>query len=150
MKEQHQKWAAVFLRFGFGILLIFSSYNKIIHPWDFSLDVENYRIVGEGLSRLAAVWLPYLELILAIFLITGIWIKAAVVINYLLMQLFFLLVLQAYIRRLDVNCGCFNPGGDATIGLIKIIENIIFLGLSVILLFIYFKNYQLKKINIRN
>lgn len=146
MKEQHLKWAAVFLRFGFGLLLIFSSYSKIIHPWEFSIDIENYRIVGEGISRLVAVWLPYLELILAILLITGIWINAAVVINYLLMQLFFLLVLQAYIRRLDINCGCFNPGGDATIGLLKIIENILFLGLSVVLLIIHFKHYQSKKI----
>jgi len=146
VKEQHLKWAAVFLRFGFGLLLIFSSYSKIIHPWEFSIDIENYRIVGEGISRLVAVWLPYLELILAILLITGIWINAAVVINYLLMQLFFLLVLQAYIRRLDINCGCFNPGGDATIGLLKIIENILFLGLSVVLLIIHFKHYQSKKI----
>jgi len=146
MKQKHQKWARIILRFGFGILLIFSSYAKIIHPWEFSFDVENYRVVGEGLSRLTAVWLPYLELILALFLISGLWIKAVVVINYLLMQAFFVLVLQAYIRGLDINCGCFNPGGESTIGIIKIMENIILLGLSVILLLLYFKNYQSKQL----
>ncbi len=137
MKVKYQKWIEILLRFGFGILLIFSSFHKIIHPWGFSFDVENYRIVGEGISRLVAVWLPYLELILALLLISGIWLNAAVIINVLLMGLFFLMVLQAYVRGLDISCGCFYPGGEDSIGPVKIIENVVFLGLSVILLLIY-------------
>ncbi|MFO7889662.1 MAG: MauE/DoxX family redox-associated membrane protein [bacterium] len=137
MKQQLKKWVALFLRLGFGVLLIFSSFHKIMHPWDFSFDVENYRIVGEAVSQLAAVWLPYFELLLALFLISGIWLQAAVIMNFLLMQLFFILILQAFIRGLDINCGCFYSGEGSPIGPVKIIENIVFLGFSLMLLVIH-------------
>ncbi|MEJ2628071.1 MAG: MauE/DoxX family redox-associated membrane protein [bacterium] len=141
-----KKWMAIILRFGFGILFLYSSYHKILHPWEFSFDVENYRIVGEGLSRLIAVWIPYLELIVALLLISGIWLKEAILMNYLLMQLFFILVIQAYIRGLDINCGCFHTGGEGTIGPVKIIENLIFLGLSVVLLLLHENFLSTRKI----
>lgn len=141
MKQEPKKWIIFFLRFGFGILLMYSSIHKILQPWAFSFDVENYRILGEALSRLVAIWFPYVELIVALFLISGIWLRTAVITNFLIMSLFFILIMQAYIRGLDINCGCFHPGEGGSIGPLKIIENLIFLGLSVTLLTVYEKFY---------
>lgn len=131
---KYTKWGIILLRFGFGIILIASSYHKILSPVEFSFSVENYRIIGGGLSQAAAVWLPWLELITGLFLIFGIWLDAAVIINCLLMILFFILVLQAYIRGLDINCGCFHTEEEKTIRLLKIIENSLFMGFSILLL----------------
>ena len=124
------KWQNVvyfLLRFGFGILLIYSSIHKIKLPFEFAETIENYRILGEGLSRWAAIWIPYLEALTGLLLILGIWIDGAVFINALLMLVFLILVSQAYFRNLDIQCGCFAFDENSKIKLIKLFENLFFL-----------------------
>jgi len=115
------------LRFGFGSLLIYASVNKIINPIAFAYDIENYRIAGSFLSRLAAVWLPYVEMSVGLMMITGIWLETALYMNMFLMWVFLIMVLQAYIRGLDIVCGCFS--NESKVDAVKILENI-FLALS--------------------
>ncbi|MBN2031126.1 DoxX family membrane protein [bacterium] len=115
------------LRFGFGILLIFSSWHKIRSPFEFAEAIENYRILGEGLSRWVAVWVPYLEILTGFLLILGIWIDAAVLINALFMLVFLILVGQAYFRNLDIQCGCYAFDEDSRIRLTKLLENLFLL-----------------------
>jgi putative oxidoreductase len=128
-----RKTALWFLRLGFAILLGWASVDKILHPYPFAQDVLNYRIVNEGLSYITAVWLPYLELFTAICLLTGLWLEAAAIINMILMWTFFLLILQAFFRRLDIHCGCFTVKGESVIGPLKIAENTVFAVLGLVL-----------------
>ena len=124
------KWQNVvyyLLRFGFGILLIYSSLHKIRFPFEFAEAIENYRILGEGLSRWAAIWIPYLEVLTGLLLILGIWIDSAVIVNASLMLIFLILVSQAYFRNLDIQCGCFAFDEASKIKLIKLFENLFFL-----------------------
>ncbi len=111
------------LRLGFGALMIIASLDKIANPFAFAEAVENYRIIGQDLSHWTAVWLPFLELMTGLLLISGIWLKAAVGINALLMSAFFIFVFQAWARGLDIHCGCFDLGGEGKIGVLKILEN---------------------------
>ena len=128
MKLSWRQGLILILRIGFGVLLIYASVDKIRHPFEFSEVVENYRVLGPDLSRWVAVFIPYLEALTGLLLITGIWLDAAVSINGLLMVGFLFLVLQAFLRGLDINCGCFTVQGEAPIGIIKIMENIMFAG----------------------
>jgi putative oxidoreductase len=130
------KWIFELLRFGLGGLLIFASLGKISHPYEFAVIIENYRVLGDGLSRWIAVWLPYLELGVGLLLVIGIWLDAASVINAGLLFIFLVLVTQAYIRHLDIDCGCFSIEHSEPIGLIKILENVGYFCGS--LLFVYF------------
>jgi putative oxidoreductase len=125
--------ASWILRLGFAFILAWASVDKILHPYDFSLDVLNYRVVNEGMSLLVAVWLPYLELFTAVCLLAGLWLEAAAVINAVLMWTFLGLILQAFFRRLDIHCGCFTVKGDTVIGPLKIAENTLFAALSLLL-----------------
>ena len=129
-----QKWLIRFLRIGFGVMLIVASMDKIQHPSEFAEVVENYRVLGEGLSRWVAVWLPYLEIITGLLLILGVWLDVTILLNGLLMCTFFIWVSQAYIRGLDIQCGCFFVEGEATIGVSKILENTLFVGFAFLLL----------------
>jgi putative oxidoreductase len=128
-----RKTAHWILRLGFAVLLGWASVDKILHPYPFARDVLNYRVVNEGLSYLTAVWLPYLELFTAVCLLTGFWLEAAVVLNAILMWTFLGLVLQAFLRRLDIHCGCFTVKGDSVIGPLKIAENTVFALLGLVL-----------------
>jgi uncharacterized membrane protein YphA (DoxX/SURF4 family) len=126
MNPKLNKWIYLILRIGFGVILIWASVDKILHPVDFASSVTNYRVLGDGLSRWVAVWIPYLEALTGLLLILGIWSDATVMINGILMAVFLILVIQAYIRGLDINCGCFAVKGEAPIGLLKITENVVF------------------------
>ena len=53
---------------------------------------------------------------------------------------FLILVGQAYARGLDIRCGCYFFEGEASLGLRKIIENIILTGMSVILMLFIIKS----------
>jgi uncharacterized membrane protein YphA (DoxX/SURF4 family) len=134
MTSGWQKWLIMMLRLGFGLLLIVASIDKIRHPYPFADVVENYHVLGEGLSRWAAVWVPYLEAIVGVLLILGVWLDEAVLMSFFLMGVFFSMVTQAYLRGLDIRCGCFFVEGDSTIGLMKVGENLLFVCFSVLLL----------------
>jgi putative oxidoreductase len=125
--------ASWILRLGFAVILAWASADKILHPYDFGLDVLNYRVVNEGISFLVAIWLPYIELFTAVCLAVGLWLEAAAVINAVLMWAFLGLILQAFFRRLDIHCGCFTVRGESVIGPVKIGENALFAALSLLL-----------------
>lgn len=126
----------ILLRIGFALLLGYASIDKILHPYDFAQAVTNYRVIGESLSYVVAITLPYVELFTGLCLITGFWLEAAIWMNCLLMGMFLIMVLQAFFRGLDIHCGCFTVKGDSPIGPAKIVENIGFALLSVILLYL--------------
>jgi putative oxidoreductase len=129
------EWA---LRLFFAVILAWASVDKLLHPYLFSLDVQNYRVAGEGLSNLAAVWVPMLELLLACCLAAGLWLDAAAILNACLMTGFLGLVLQAFFRRLDIHCGCFTVRGESVIGPLKIAENTVFAALAAALVWLVF------------
>ncbi len=140
MNIEWSKWIFRLLRFGFGGLLIFASLNKIPHPYEFAAIIENYRVLGMGLSRWVAVWSPYLELCIGLLLIAGIWLDAASVVNAGLMSVFLVFVIQAFIRHLDIQCGCFTVESEGPIGFVKILENVgYFLGSILLVYFVYRK-----------
>ena len=132
------KWIVRVLRIGFGCLLIFASIDKIRHPHDFAQMVENYRVIGEGLSTWVAVFIPYLEVVVGLFLIVGIWIDAASMINMILMMVFLILVTQAYARGLDISCGCYSVEEGHIIGPFKVLTNLFYGVLSLILVLLVF------------
>ena len=134
MSGKLKKWIILFLRFGFGLLLIFASIDKILHPVEFAQAVENYRVISIDLSRWAAVWIPHLEVVVGVLLITGIWLDSATLINSILMGIFLILVGQAWLRGLDINCGCFQIDEPSSIDFWKILQNVGFLVGSIVLL----------------
>jgi len=122
MNSKADKYIYQILRLGFGFLLLGSSIHKLIDPFTFSLAVKNYAIIGIDLSRWVAVMLPILEAFVGLLLITGVWLKSAGLITHVLMWFFFLSVIQAWHRHLDISCGCFdNTAGR--ISTLKLIEN---------------------------
>ncbi len=134
MKFQWKKWVVLFLRLGFGVMLIAASVDKMRHPFLFAEAVENYLVFGEGFSYWVAAWVPTLEIVTGLILILGVWFETAVWINAILMLVFLGLVTQAFARGLDIRCGCFFVEGEETIGLLKILENTLFAALGIFLI----------------
>ena len=105
-------WLTWITRLFLSGIFIYASVDKILHPADFAGAVYNYQILPDGLINLTALMLPWLELLLGICLLTGVWLPGAVLWSNGLLWTFFLALLFNHYRGLDVHCGCFPTRPD--------------------------------------
>ncbi len=124
------RWLLPLLRYLLAALLIVAALSKLHYPLIFARDVQNFQVVGPLLSRWIALWLPVLEVLLALLLIRGRWIETGLAMVAGLMLIFFLAVLQAFARGIDLNCGCFGGLAEQRIGWGKLLENLFLLIVS--------------------
>lgn len=127
-----------------GIIFLAASLGKIADPAGFAEIIKNYQILPEFIINETAVILPFLELILAIMLISGAFLKGSTLISFLILISFTASLIFNMARGLDVNCGCFTTSVDTLIKpnyIYYIIRDLIFIFISGFL----FKEMFLKK-----
>ena len=115
-----------------GILLggvfVYASLDKIANPGDFARIVYHYRLIGPSqmigpwAANTLAVTLPWIELVVGLALISGLWRREAAVLAGALLIIFVGAVSAALIMGIDIeNCGCFSVGGEGRSAGIKLI-----------------------------
>jgi len=97
--------AQVFL----GILLVWAAVSKIANPTKFLGDILAYRLpFPRGWHSLVAAVLPWTELLCGLLLLAGSWLEAALGITMGLFGVFVVATGQAWMRGLQISCGCFD------------------------------------------
>ena len=96
-----------------GGLFIYASVYKIIDPASFADSIWRYQILPGELIPLAALVLPWVEIIAGVFLIAGLWLPGAIAVIDALLVTFFCALLFNVSRGLDISCGCFNSSPEA-------------------------------------
>lgn len=96
------------LRLGLAAVLAFAATAKLRDPAAFATDIENFQLLPAGPSALLAVYLPWLELLLAAGLLLPRWKSAAALLATLLFAVFTAALVLAWARGLDIRCGCFG------------------------------------------
>ena len=91
-----------------GGVFILASVDKIVHPLGFAKSISNYQVLPDHLINLAALILPWLELMLGTFLVFGVWLPGTIVLTDLLLVVFSTALLFNLARGLNVDCGCFS------------------------------------------
>jgi len=91
-----------------GGVFVYASLDKILHPSAFAEVVYNYQILPEGLVNLTAIVLPWIELLIGLSLILGVWLHGSILICNLLLLVFFSTLVFNMARGLDIDCGCFT------------------------------------------
>lgn len=99
---------ALIARLILGVVFIYASIDKILHPAAFAVAVYNYQILPDALINLTAIILPWLELLLGIFLVLGVCLPGVVFLSNMLLATFFGALVFNLARGLDINCGCFS------------------------------------------
>lgn len=96
------------LRFGLALLFLWAGAAKILSPVDFIQTIESYQLISYSFSVFFAYFIPILEILCGLsILFNKIDLGASMIL--LLMMLFFIAaMLQAWIRGLDITCGCFG------------------------------------------
>ena len=99
-----------YLRFIVGGYFIYASIDKIADPYAFARVIEAYEFSSSlGLSFLdtsLALILPWFEFILGLCLILGIVIDECLDLISALLIFFIIMLFQAYVKGLDISCGC--------------------------------------------
>ncbi|MBV6479815.1 MAG: hypothetical protein HGGPFJEG_02611 [Ignavibacteria bacterium] len=139
MKIIENKYFIIALRLIVGGLFIAASVSKIFNQEEFSRAIYNYKIpYFDSLINISAIIIPSLELVSGVFLIIGIFKRGSSVIISILLIMFIIFLSQAYIRGLDISCGCFSleSVGQKSDILQRIIEDILLL-IATVLIFKY-------------
>ncbi|MFC1527640.1 DoxX family protein [Candidatus Neomarinimicrobiota bacterium] len=116
-----------------GGILIYSSFEKFIDPSGFADAINNYHIIPFGLENSFAIILPWIELIIGICLILGVFIDGAAVIVIIIMVVFIIAITYAILSGYNIECGCGLKPGEM-VGIQKIIEDFTYLILALMIL----------------
>jgi uncharacterized membrane protein YphA (DoxX/SURF4 family) len=94
-----------------GGVFIWAGLLKIMDPLEFAQNIANYRVFSPALSLLAAIVLPWLEILCGVLVIFGIFRSASSLLLSGLLAAFLVLIMVTIFRGLDVDCGCFGSLG---------------------------------------
>ncbi|MBU4320052.1 MAG: MauE/DoxX family redox-associated membrane protein [Thermodesulfovibrionales bacterium] len=122
-----------------GVFLI-AGLAKISDPVRFLFTLREFQLVPGMIERFLAVYLPWLEFILGLFIILGLLHRTSSLILACLNTVFTLAILSVIIRGIEVDCGCFGLLADILklpdmADMKAVIRNIIFIGMCLYIFF---------------
>lgn len=106
-------WVLLLLRLGMGAVFLSAAIPKIAAPDLFALSIHNYQMLPPWGVNIMAVVLPWLELVVGVCLVVGLWRRACALIMTVLMVVFMIALASAAARGLSISCGCFEVGEHA-------------------------------------
>lgn len=111
-------------RIALGAIFLYAAYAKMKPPtgmpWSvgsirtalamFAMGVDSYQMLPPWAVNPVAQLLPPVELVLGLWLVSGIALRFSSLISALLIGAFIIAMFSAYRRGLTISCGCFGPG----------------------------------------
>ena len=119
-----------FFRWLLGALLLWAAVSKLANPVEFLGSLYAYQLpLPKLLLQLIAITLPWLELALGFLLLLDRWTESCLISTLLLFAIFILATGQAWLRGLNISCGCFNLaifGLDHSSPIVAFVESVAF------------------------
>jgi uncharacterized membrane protein YphA (DoxX/SURF4 family) len=99
------------LRIVLGAVFVYAAYTKLRYPWQlFAMSIDSYELLPLWAVTFLARTLPWAELAIGVLLVAGRWLRLSTTVTTLLLLVFFVLMIRAYAKGMEINCGCFGPG----------------------------------------
>jgi len=76
----------------------------------FAMQVDSFQLLSSSSADLVAHTLPFFELFLGLWVLSGIVLRLSSLVSTLLLGGFFATLIRTYLMGLEINCGCFGPG----------------------------------------
>jgi uncharacterized membrane protein YphA (DoxX/SURF4 family) len=93
-----------------GIFLA-AGYLKLREPWlQFAVSLNSLKILPDNLLEPVSRILPWCEVALGIWILSGIWLRWSAALASLMLAVFFSVLVRSYAMGLQVDCGCFGSG----------------------------------------
>jgi uncharacterized membrane protein YphA (DoxX/SURF4 family) len=128
MKNNPLPWRLVV-----GGVLVYAGFMKAIGPSaEFAAIISAYKLLPAALVTPFSIALPYIEMWVGLFVLTGFWTRQAAVAATVLFSVFFMALASTLIRGIDLaSCGCFGP--DAMSPRSTIVMDAALLALSILI-----------------
>jgi uncharacterized membrane protein YphA (DoxX/SURF4 family) len=127
------KYLLFLFRIIVGFIFIYAGTLKISDPAGFSDAINNYDLLPLSFVNFFAITLPWIEVVAGLFLFFGISVKENSLIISVMLVVFILAIIISLGRGLNIDCGCFGTTSGTKVGIIKLVENIILLCLTLLL-----------------
>jgi len=106
-------YAVLASRVVLGGVFVAAGAAKIPDPGGFAAAIRSYGLaLPEWFVSLSAHALPYLEVLVGLYLIAGLFTRLAAWAANAMMCVFIAAILQAALRGLEISCGCFGPSSE--------------------------------------
>ncbi len=94
-----------------GAIFVYAAYVKLRDPWQlFAMGIDSYGVLPLRMVETAAHVIPWLEMAVGVMLLSGVWLRLSGTLVSLMLLTFFALMVRAYAKGMQINCGCFGPG----------------------------------------
>jgi uncharacterized membrane protein YphA (DoxX/SURF4 family) len=105
--------AVLIVRVLLGALLLIAGALKVGHPSDLAASIAGFRLLPAAIVGPLALALPYVELLLGVYLVAGLFTRAVATIAAAQFFLYSGAIASAVLRHIPANCGCFGPHDTA-------------------------------------
>ena len=102
---------ALALRIALGAVFVYAAWTKLREPWElFAMSIDAYKVLPYWAVLVVARTLPWAEMLIGLALMAGRWLRVSAAAASLLLLVFFGLMVRAYAKGMQIDCGCFGPG----------------------------------------
>lgn len=130
-------------RLALALVFVAAAPQKILDPSAFAVSVASYLILPDVLVNFTALTLPWLEMIVAILLVCRAWTGPALLLANAMLLAFLAAVTSAYVRGIDLNCGCFSSAPSASEDMIfYIVRDIVFVVIGLTAAWMYRRGHD--------
>jgi hypothetical protein len=91
-----------------GGIFVYAGVLKVLNPFQFGLDIDNYKTLPWFISVRLAFFLPWLEIFCGLALIFHFLYRGGLSVLTALIVVFIGATIAAKARGLDITCGCFG------------------------------------------
>lgn len=99
------------LRLVLAAVFLYGAWAKLRTPWElFAMSVDSYHVLPLMWVEVVARTLPWVEALIGVLLLVGIFPRSTAVATSLMLLVFFGLMVKAFAAGEEINCGCFGPG----------------------------------------
>lgn len=116
-------WIGLIIRLAAAAIWIVAGASKVGHLQHFHAQVHAYKLLPGSLEAPFAYALPFVEVIVGIYLAVGLLVRPAAVVACLLMVMFIVAMSQAWARGLSIDCGCFGTLTRHKVGLWTVLRD---------------------------
>jgi hypothetical protein len=123
-------------RLALGGIFLYAGLIKAQDVVAFAGSVANYQILSYQLNYLVAAGLPYVEMAAGLLLIVNRQVRPSALLVGGMNLVFMAALVSVIVRGLDIDCGCFRPGGEGhTTAQVALLRDVGFMALAVVTFF---------------
>lgn len=105
-------WVGLAARLVLGVVLLVAGLMKVGALGESVNAVMAYRILPYELVEPVGIALPFVEIVVGLLLVVGLFTRLSGLVGALLMIAFTIGIASAWARGLSLDCGCFGGGGE--------------------------------------